>query len=268
MTPEEIYQIWAPADSVWSPWAIPVPFAQIVSLGPDAKSAREESEAWGVNLAEAGDLAIVVDLPGGDAIRLGLALAFRGFRPVPVIDGSPGPFPIVASYPDTADTVPQNRLHTIAVDMRELLRGLCSGAVLLKELTIPADARPVFLLDAARMAEGREIGPEMFDNRWKTLPQDFPSGRMLLETGIRRVLLVQQVIGQPKEDLAHVLLRWQEAGISIYCATRADQVAMEPLQVSKPRNFRSLWYRALALLGLRRGAGGGFGAWPPESKSG
>src|SRR5262249_54254717 len=221
MTPEEIYQIWAPADSVWSPWAIPVPFAQIVSLGPDAKSAREESEAWGVNLAEAGGLAIVVDLPGGDAIRLGLALAFRGFRPVPVINGSPGPFPIVASYPDTADTMPQNRLHTIAVDMRELLRGLCSGAVLLKGLTIPGDARPVFLLDAARMAEGREIGPEMFDNRWKTLPQDFPSGRMLLETGIRRVLLVQQVIGQPKEDLAHVLLRWQEAGISIYCATRA-----------------------------------------------
>ena len=209
---------------------------------------------------------MVVDLPGGEAIRLGLALALRGLRPVPAIDGSPGPLPIVANH--LGEAASGSSLRGIAVDMREILRGFCAGAELLKEMGIPADAPPVFLLDAARMAEGREIREEMFDNRWKTLPEDFPSGRMLFGKGIRRVLLIQQEMKQPKEDLAHVLLRWQEAGISIFCGTRADQSAMEPLQVGKPRNFRSLWYRALALLGLRRSEAGGFGAWPPESAAG
>lgn len=268
MTPEEIYQTWAPAESTWSAWVIPVPFAQIVCLNPHAAGVRAEAEACAVNLESAGDLAIVVDLPGGEAIRLGLALAMRGFRPVPVIDGSPGPFPIVASQQEVTEGTLQNSLRTIAVDMRELLRGLCSGAELLNELTIPPDAKPAFLLDAARMAEGLQIGDKMFDNRWKTIPQDFPSGRLLHEKGIRRVLLIQKEDGQPKEDLAHVLLRWQEAGIAIFCATKADDTAMKPLYVNKPRNYRSLWYRALAFLGLRRGSGGGFGAWPPESTSG
>ena len=266
MTPEQVYQVWAPAESAWSPWAIPVPFAQIVCLSSEPDEMRKLTEACAVNLNAAEDLAIVVDLPGGEAIRLGLALALRGLRPVPAIDGSPGPMPIVRSLAGEAASPGPPR--GIAVDMREILRGFCAGAELLKEVRIPADARPVFLLDSARMAEGREIREEVFDNRWKTLPQDFPSGRMLLGKGIRRVLLIQREIGQPKEDLAHVLLRWQEAGISIFCATRADDSLMEPLRVGKPRNFRSLWYRALALLGLRRGATGGFGAWPPESASG
>ena len=32
MNPEEVYLSWAPPESVWSPWAIPVPFAQIVCV--------------------------------------------------------------------------------------------------------------------------------------------------------------------------------------------------------------------------------------------
>jgi hypothetical protein len=32
--PEEVYLAWAPTESIWSPWAIPVPFAQIVCVGP------------------------------------------------------------------------------------------------------------------------------------------------------------------------------------------------------------------------------------------
>src|SRR5262249_25861499 len=145
---------------------------------------------------------------------------------------------------------------------------LCTGAEILKAVTLQADARPAFLLDAQRMAEGLTITQGMFDNRWKTIPQDFPSGRLLMEKGIRRILLVRREFGQSNEDLAHVLLRWQEAGIAIFCGEKVDESLMRPLQVSKPSNFRSLWYRALAFLGLRRGAGGGFGAWPPESSGG
>jgi len=265
MTPEEIYRIWAPTESVWSAWAIPVPFAQIICLSPDAEEMKKNAKACEINLNNAQDLAIVSDLPGGESIHVGLALALRGFRPVPAIDGSPGPLPIVASR---EMEVSESPLRSVAVDMKGILRGLCAGAEILKELTLRADARPAFLLDAHRMAEGLTITQGMFDNRWKAIPQDFPSGRLLMEKGIRRVLLIQRETGQPREDLAHVLLRWQEAGIPIFCADKIDESLMRPLQISRPSNFRSLWYRALAFLGLRRGAGGGFGAWPPESSGG
>jgi len=265
MTPEEIYRAWAPADSIWSAWAIPVPFAQIVCLSPDGEEMRKRAEACEINLGNSEDLAIVVDLPGGDAIETGLGLAIRGFRPVPAIDGSPGPLPIVSGREIEASEGVSRR---VAVDMKEVLRGLCAGAEILKELRLRPDARPAFLLDAQRLAEGLTITRGMFDNRWKTIPQDFPSGRLLTEKGIGRVLLLQRETGQPREDLAHVLLRWQETGIAIFCANKADESLMRPIQVSKPSNFRALWYRALAFLGLHRGAGGGFGAWPPESTGG
>src|SRR5215470_5102291 len=91
MTPEEVYQIWAPADSAWSPWVIPVPFAQMVcvenDLNPDLSNVSEIAGKF----EPSRELGMVIDLPGEISIKLGLSLAERGFRPVPVVDGSPGP---------------------------------------------------------------------------------------------------------------------------------------------------------------------------------
>jgi len=113
-----------------------------------------------------------------------------------------------------------------------------------------------------RTRQFRRSGRRRFDNRWKTFPQDYPSARFLLERGIRRVVLVQEYAGQPQEDLSHVLLRWQEAGIRLEVyGTKADGPLRE-LSVRQPSHFRALWQRALAVLGLRRGAWGGFGGWP------
>jgi hypothetical protein len=79
--------------------------------------------------------------------------------------------------------------------------------------------------------------------------------------GIEDVLLVQEDDLQPREDLAHVLLRWQEAGLRI---RGRDGVV---IRVQRPSQFRALWYRALAILGLRRNSAGGFGSYVPESTS-
>jgi hypothetical protein len=65
----------------------------------------------------------------------------------------------------------------------------------------------------------------------------------------------------PHEDLAHVLLRYQEAGIAILSA--ATDGGAEPITIAKPNNFGRFWYRALALAGLRRNSAGGFGAVIP-----
>jgi hypothetical protein len=148
------------------------------------------------------------------------------------------------------------------------LRWLCIGAAQLNGLNISTNGSPAFLLDASRIGFGRNLGPEVFDNRWKTFPQDFPSARFLLEHGIPRIFLIQDTVAQPAEDLGHVLLRWQEEGLAIFAASAAAVDAPTLITVRRPSQFRALWYRALALLGLRRASAGGFGAWPPHSSGG
>ena len=268
MKPEEVYLAWAPPDSIWSPWAIPVPFAQIVCVPMDAGTELASVYGLANGLAPEPDLAVVVDLPGSDAVRFALGLAFRGFRPVPVIDGSPGPDIVGSSQPIFGVNPAAIISQSTAVDMRQTMRWLCIGATLLPTLKIAPNAAPVFLLDALRIGRIPPPGREVFDNRWKTFPQDYPSARFLRENGIRRVLLIQDIAAQPCEDLAHVLLRWQEEGISIFASSIVALSSVEPIRVNRPSRFRALWYRALALIGLSRGAAGGFGTWPQSSGGG
>jgi hypothetical protein len=265
VTAEEIYLAWAPPASIWSPWVIPVPFAQIDWVVLDAPQELGTLTGLAGGLTPTPDLAVILDLPGDQAFRLSLALASRGFRPVPLIDGSPGPQSL-SIFPGRNVPRPAGPA-VIAVDMRQTLRWLYIGAVQLTSLNISANASPVFLLDALRTGSMRNLGPEVFDNRWKTFPQDFPSAKFLLEQGIRRIILIQDSVAQPAEDLAHVLLRWQEDGLQIFAAS-AVAVAPTLITISRPSQFRALWYRALALFGLRRAPAGGFGAWPHSSGGG
>jgi hypothetical protein len=96
-------------------------------------------------------------------------------------------------------------------------------------------------------------------------PQDFPSSRFLRDHGIRRVVYVHDTfLPQPQEDLAHVLLRWQEDGIAIESKSARFGDAPVLINVNRPFRFRAVWYRALAALGLRRNDAGGFGGYPPN----
>jgi len=177
MKPEEVYLAWAPRESIWSPWAIPVPFAQIVCLALDVQREINGLGTLANILEPESDMAVVLDLPGDEAVRLSLALALRGFRPVPAMDGSPGP-DILGNSQAILGTGPAlSTQASVAVDMRQTLRWLCIGAAVLPTLKIAPNARPVFLLDALRV--GRMTpGTEVFDNRWKPFsrifhPQDF-----------------------------------------------------------------------------------------------
>lgn len=260
MTPQELYALWAPDDSIWSPWVLPVPFAQLICAGAEHST---ELPHFHLDWAPKGktDVALVIDLPGESAIHLGLALLGLGFRPVPVIDGSPEPGDsIVAGLPKHGNPP---TVSGVAVDMRGLLRALCQGAEWLRRASLAADAPPVFLLDAKRMESGAKDVETAYDNRWMAFPQDFPSGRFLRERGIRKVVLVHaRYSKQPQEDLAHVLLRWQESGIGIESKFAWNEEAPVALEVSRPSRYRAAWYRAIAALGLRRNAAGGFGGYP------
>ncbi|HTQ59541.1 MAG TPA: hypothetical protein VMI32_04920 [Candidatus Solibacter sp.] len=265
MTPEELYAIWAPADSIWSPWILPVPFAELTCRD---NGSLPEIPAYSLDWLHQVDtrpLAIVADLPGADAIHYGLALLKFGFRPVPVIDGSPGPS-LGAMITLDLSLLEKDALRSPSVvDMRGLLLALCQGTKLLQHAMLAPDSPPAFLLDSKRMNGMADISDMAFDNRWMTFPQDFPSAKFLLARRIKKVVYVHESpVKQPQEDLAHVLRRWQEAGIIVENKSARSPDSPVPIHVNRPHRFRAAWYRALASLGLRRNDAGGFGGYPPD----
>ena len=247
MTNEEIFDAWAPANALWSQWAKPVLFAQRSETMPPAASAAPHATADDRWLPPAsGQRAIVVELPALDAVRIGLALARRGHRPVPLYNTCEDPAGVL--------------------DMRPLVAALENAVDDLRRAALPPDAPPAFLLDSSRMRPAVPPSPGKFDNRWVVFPQDFPSATFLHSRGIREVVVIQE--GEtPQDDLAHVLRRWQETGLSIQVMPPRD-ASPQSIVVQKPSWFKSLGYRLVALSGLRRNSAGGFGAVIPIARSG
>jgi hypothetical protein len=278
MRREQIFEAWVPPDGPWSLWARPILFAQM----PDPH--EEPAHAGGLVAASpwlgrdpswvpgAGEGAVVVvDLRGEHSVLMGLALAGCGYRPVPLYNACTGPAEVI--------------------DQGPILRHLRAGAPYLASLTLPAAAPPAFLLDWRRMKPEGPVAPGVFDNRWQVFPQDFPSAGLLRARGFTRAVLVQdserrtrdagtpsQHIVEatwpatpgrgPQQDLAHVLRRWQDAGMAIESKDLAVAGLPVPITVDRPPRYRATWYRVLALLGLRRCLGGGFGGIVPSPRHG
>lgn len=250
MANEELWEIWAPDGIVWSRWAKPALFAQMLPGGVNfdipAMGERVEAEIVGwIPDASIGRCAIVADLPGDLAVVAGLSLAKAGWRPVPLFN----------TTDDTRALVP----------MKSTVAALVRGAQDLMAARLPDDAPPVFLIDSNRRGEpAMKASPGMYDNRWVVFPQDFPSASFLLSQGIRTAILLQTTMRPPQTDLAHVLLRWKEAGIRILAADHGSDLRVAPVDVPKPSRFRLAWARMMAMFGLRRNSAGGFGARIPE----
>jgi hypothetical protein len=241
---EACYATWAPDGALWSPWVRPVLFTQLEGLG----LSRDTIDLTGLEdtrFPDARRCAVIVDLPGSESVLLGLAIASRGFRPIPLFNSTSGPAPLV--------------------DVRPIAQQLFSGAWLLREIRIPPEAPPAFLIDADRMRG--TPAPGRFDNRSVVLPQDFPSGTLLRSKDIDEALLIQRGTSV-SEDLAHVLVRWQQAGVRLSVLDVQGGGEPEELRVGPPRLFRRAWYGVVALLGLKRNNVGGFGGLIPEATSG
>lgn len=246
MNPEQCYAAWAPDDSIWAPWAKPVLFASMDKWYGDDLPADVPADLAARLPAARPDLALVVDLPGADSLSTGLGLAQRGFRPVPLYNGTVGPSPVV--------------------DVGPVAQRLIAGAHMLSALPLRGDAPPAFLLDANRMNGTPQ--PGRYDNRWIVLPQDFPSAVMLRRHGIREVWLLSRTPRIVLTDLEHVLLRWQQGGVRLRTGNPAEQAEPAELVVSEPSGFRKAAYRLLALMGYKRSNIGGFGAFIPQQVEG
>ncbi len=251
MQPLDLFDVWAPSGGRWTGWAKPVLFA---SVRPDAlrdvpatfiEAVRSMDVSWAPLSKE--DAALVIDLPGAQSLTTGLALAFRGYWPVPLYNTT---------------------MHQAAIVEVDSIIGLLEqGAAVLRKADPPQTGPPAFLLDSRRMTGSP--APLKYDNRWMTFPQDFPSATYLQRYKILDAVVVQEKTGQPASDLQHILRRWQEAGIRI--STVRPEAGQKPtsIDVARPSGFRSLWHRMMATFGLRRNSAGGFGAVVPQpSQSG
>lgn len=262
---ERVFDLWAPAACPWSAWAKPVLFAYLPIFSQaqlaEAQAETASSAPWAPPAD--GSCALVLDLPGALSVRLAEALVQRGYRPVPLFNAVPGPL-----------QEPEGRAINPLIDVYGIASALqAASARLLQALpALPPEAPPAFVLDANRR-HGRRPEPGAFDNRSVSLPTDFPSAAFLQSRGVERVLLVIEAAhilstaGQPETDLAHTLLRWQEAGLQIESCAVDESLELrsspDRISVERPRWYRAIWHNALSVLGLTRSPLGGFGGELP-----
>jgi hypothetical protein len=244
MNPDEtLFSIWAPDDAVWSAWAKPPAF-----IGAHRAIPRIPTPQPTPPLPETSQrgMAVVIDLPGAVSVRMALAFAERGFRPVPLFNAC--------------------RQFDAFVNLTDLVHALMQGAPGLQQLRLPPDAPPAFLLDANRLGRGTPKHGQ-YDNRSIVLPQDFPSAARLKAHRLTTVLLCHAAAA-PAKDLTHILRRWQEGGVTLLQSTPASGPRPGPLHVSRPFLFRSILQAWIAQRGLRRSSAGGFGAPVPLPSEG
>ena len=194
MTGRDIFKIWAPTNSKWTNWVRPVPF-----VGID----------YNFNNYEVGDFsipncyflkklstntAIIVDLPGNESIKEGLAIAKLGFIPIPIYNGT-----------DTQEGA------RATVDNQAIKTGLIEGATELKNMKINKDAPPVFLLDSNR-TNRYKMDISIFDNSWDIYAQDMPSAEYFKSNNIYKIIIVADFI---QNDLKKILYTYQTKGIQI-----------------------------------------------------
>jgi hypothetical protein len=248
-----IYAAWAPAGSPWSRWAKPAVFAHIPA---DLELRHPPVVAAGVSMYPAAHdrRALVIDLPGTQAVATGLGLARCGYRPVPLFNACP---------PAPEDVA---RMIGTAVDTRAVLEALVTSSPELAGLGLPASAPPAFLLDAQRQAPGVFVGERMFDNRSVVFPADFPSATFLRNENIRRAGVVHDPALPVGDDLRYALRHWIAEGIRIDAVTPTG----EPFDIAWPSDgiIGEIMERMRALFTLRRNPTGGFGRFVPEASGG
>lgn len=202
MTVKEIYKVWAPYGKKWVDWVRPVPFVEMGHYSKQYTYSDFSIPTVPYIDESTADTAILVDLPGMESVKEGLALSGKGFRPIPIFNGT-------AEQQGSRATV-DNQSAGIA---------LLLGAPILDEAKLKEDAPPAFLTDRNRLQRFK-MDVSVFDNSWDVYPQDLPSAEYLLNNGIQRVIVVSQNIAR---DLKKILYDYQKKGIVIYLTNRYEE---------------------------------------------
>lgn len=194
MTGIDIFKIWAPTEANWVDWVRPVPFVSI----DNRFEAYEVGDFTIPNISYIKELkkdtAIIIDLPGNESIKEGLATAKLGFRPIPIYNGTD-----------------EQKGAMATVDNHSIKIGLIKGAKELQKIKISNDAPPTFLLDSNRMNRFK-MNVSVFDNSWDIYAQDFPTAEYFLKNGINKIIVRGEKI---QKDLRKILYKFQKKEIKI-----------------------------------------------------
>ena len=216
MTGKDIYIIWAPIEAKWVDWVRPVPFVGINEAFLGYK--LDDFEIPKINYIKdvTKDTAIIIDLPGNNSIKEGLAVAKLGFRPIPIYNGTDEQEGAIAT-----------------VDNKDIKIGLVKGALELKKMQFDNDAPPAFLLDSNRMNRYK-MNPSVFDNSWDIYAQDMPSAEYFLKNGISKIVVRSESI---QKDLKKILYSFQKKGINIFLANGYENPKKIILKKPREKDF-------------------------------
>ena len=194
MSGKDIFKIYAPNGVKWSDWVRPVPFVAI-----DTYNRKPISDWYDRKLIfikeYSQNSAIFVDLPGKESIEFGIALAYLGYRPIPIFNGT------------------DEQQGSVATNDNYLVEScLINGSEILKNIKLRKDANPAFLLDSYRINRYR-ARESIFDNSWDIYKQDVPSANYFKQNGINKIIVVSDNI---KRDLKKILLTFQNNGMEVY----------------------------------------------------
>jgi len=194
MTGREVFKTWAPVGANWVDWVRPVQFVAI--SGNDKANSVMSAASPIIDYLDRTqkDTAIILDLPGCDSIKEGLALAMLGFRPIPLYNGTDEQWGAMA-----------------LVDNHSIRSALIWGALELEKIEIPLDAPPAFLIDSNR-THRYKMDVSVFDNSWDLYEQDMPSAACFLNNGIDKIIVRGETI---QSDLSRILYKFQNQGITI-----------------------------------------------------
>lgn len=194
MIAREIFKIWAPSEAKWTEWVRPVPFIAL-----DKHTKTNEFYDWSIPTINyisenTKDTAIIIDIPGYESIKEGIALTKLGFRPIPIYNGT--------NEQEGAISTVNNHIIEPA---------LIWGAEELQKIKIENDAPPTFLLDSNRMHR-HKMNLSVFDNSWDIYHQDLPSAHYFKNNKIKKIIVRGEKI---QNDLKKILYQFQKENIQI-----------------------------------------------------
>jgi hypothetical protein len=209
--------VYQPKSAQWTPFFVPtlIQSLQFESLRsqlspiftPDMQEAYGRGQAiakdFVANAENRGETAIVVDVPGRDAVAFGAGLADVG-RLIPLFDNFPHPLGVTPSH------------ETLAAML------YYAGEIDAKQQSAPADDPPVFLIDSQRLAPYSDADTQ-FDNRYLA---KLPSAQKFKEMGIKSLIYItpDRTRTQELDDLNEDFVEYRNQGLNVAMLPLSDFV--------------------------------------------
>jgi hypothetical protein len=209
-----------PRSQAWMPFFVPtlIQSLQFESLRkqlspiflPDMQESYGRGQTIGkdflANAENPGETAIIVDLPGRDAVALGAGLADAAHL-ILTFDNFPHPLGVTPSH------------ETLAAML------YYAGEIEAKQRAVPTAVSPVFLLDSKRLEPYREADTQ-FDNRYLA---KIPSAQKFQEMGVKSVIYVtpDRTRTEEMDDLNEDFVDYKEKGLNVAMLPLSDLVAVD-----------------------------------------